>query len=171
MILISHFKCTLECRLEFVSIWTKILSSGIGLSCNLSSNVLFFPMWVSLFFSSNPFPNTPFFLYVCCTSLLKTLWEKRKLLVMSNFSFSQSVFYPNGELSTTFIKFNLFPNKPWFLRVCSTSLLKILWEKQKLLVTNNFSFSNSVFYSFGELSAIFIKFEVFVCKHFQFGRV
>ena len=39
-----------------------------------------------------------------------------------------------------------FPNKPWFLRVCSTSLLKTLWEKEKLLVTSNFSFSLGVFY-------------------------
>ena len=31
--------------------------------------------------------------------------------------------------------FNPFPNKPWFLRVCSTSLLKTMWEKEKLCVT------------------------------------
>ena len=43
---------------------------------------------------------------------------------------------------------NPFPNKPWFLRVCSASLLKTLWKKEKLLVTSNFSFSHSVFYSF-----------------------
>ena len=67
--------------------------------------------------------------------------------------------------------FNPFPNKPWLLRVCSTSLLKTLWEKEKLLVTSNFSFSRSVFHPFGELSAIFIKFEIVVCKLFQFGRV
>ena len=54
--------------------------------------------------------------------------------------------------------FNLFPNKPWFLRVCSTSLLKTMWEKEKLLVTSNFSLSHSVFCLFGELSASFIKF-------------
>ena len=47
------------------------------------------------------------------------------------------------------IPFNPFSNKPWFLRVCSTSLLKTLWEKEKLLVTSNFSFSHSVFYLFG----------------------
>ena len=29
---------------------------------------------------------------------------------------------------------NLFPNKPLFLHVCSTSLLKTLWEKEKLLI-------------------------------------
>ena len=49
------------------------------------------------------------------------------------------------------------PNKPWFSFVCCTSLLKA-GKKEKLLVMNNFSFSHSVFYLFGELSAIFIKF-------------
>ena len=36
---------------------------------------------------------------------------------------------------------------------------------------SNFSFSHSVFFPVGELSAIFIKFEIVVCKLFQFGRV
>ena len=62
--------------------------------------------------------------------------------------------------------FNPFPNKPWLLRVCSTRLLKTLWEKEKLLVSSNFSFSHSVFYPFGEVSAVFIKFEIVVCKLF-----
>ena len=42
----------------------------------------------------NPFPNKPWCFCVCSTSLLKTLWEKDKLLVMSNLSFPYSVFYP-----------------------------------------------------------------------------
>ena len=46
---------------------------------------------------------------------------------------------------------NPFPNKPWFLRVCSISLLKTPWEKEKLLVTSNFSFSHSVFYPFKKI--------------------
>ena len=50
--------------------------------------------------------------------------------------------------------FNPFPKKLWFLHVCSTSLLKTLWEKEILLVTSNFSFSCSVFHLLGELSAI-----------------
>ena len=66
---------------------------------------------------------------------------------------------------------NSFPNKPWFLCDCSTSLLKTLWEKEKLLVTSNFPFSHSVFYPFVELSAISFKFEIVVCKLFQFGSV
>ena len=66
---------------------------------------------------------------------------------------------------------NPFPYMPRFLCVCSTTLLKTLWEKEKLIITTNFSISHSVFYPFGELSAIFIKFEIVVCKPFQFGRV
>ena len=50
--------------------------------------------------------------------------------------------------------FNPFPNNPWFLCDCSISLLKTLWEKEKLLVTRNFSFSHIVFYLFGKLSVI-----------------
>ena len=38
----------------------------------------------------------------------------------------------------SFIK-NHFPNKPWFLLVYSTSLLKTLWEKDTLLVKSMFS--------------------------------
>ena len=39
--------------------------------------------------------------------LLNTLWEKEELLLTSNFSFSHSVFYPSGELSTILIKFGI----------------------------------------------------------------
>ena len=52
-----------------------------------------------------------------------------------------------------------------------TSLLKTVWEKEKLLVMSNFSFSHSVFYPPGELSAIFVKFETVICRLFQFERV
>ena len=54
---------------------------------------------------------------------------------------------------------NPFPNKPWFLCVCSISLLKTL-------IWSNFSFIHSVFYPFSELSAIFVKFKTVVCKCF-----
>jgi hypothetical protein len=63
------------------------------------------------------------------------------------------------SLLLRFCKFNRFPNKPWFACVCSKCLLKTLWEKEKLLVTNNFSFSPIVFYLLGGLSAIFIGFK------------
>ena len=44
-------------------------------------------------------------------------------------------------------------------------------EKEKFLVMSNFSFSNSVLYPFVGLSTIFIKFEMVVCKLFQFQGV
>ena len=90
------------------------------------------------------------------------------MLTSSIFSFSQYVFYPIKDKSkhlNTFIllsantfnlvkskilSFNPFPNKPRFLRVCSTSLLKTLLEKEKLLIMSNFFFSNSVFYQYGK---------------------
>ena len=78
---------------------------------------------------------------------------------------------PNFVPLVNLLDINPFPNKPWFLRVCSTILLKTLHEKEILLVTSNFFFSHSVFYHSGELSAIFIQFEIVVCKLFQFGRV
>ena len=64
-----------------------------------------------------------------------------------------------------------FPKKPCFLGVCCTNLLKTLWEKEKLLITSNFSFSHSVFYPFSEHSTISIKFKTVVCKFLKFGRV
>ena len=67
--------------------------------------------------------------------------------------------------------FNPFPNKPLFIPVCSICILKTLWEKEKLLVTSNFSLSHSVFYTYGKLPAIFIKSKIVVCKLFQFGSV
>ena len=54
-----------------------------------------------------------------------------------------------------YYSFNIFLNKSWFLRVCSTSLLKTLLEKEKLVVTSNFPFSHIVFWPFGYPSAIF----------------
>ena len=67
----------------------------------------------------------------------------------------------DGRIKILFL--NPFPNKPWILHVCSTCLLKTLWEKEKLLVTSNFSFSHSVFYPLREVSAIFIKLIIVVC--------
>ena len=135
--------------------------------------------------------NKPMCLCFCSTRFLKTL-EKEKLLVRSNFYFSHSMIYPFENFVTVSSNLKLliqmlpvlkslkfvvrervtpFLNKPWFLCVCIICLLKTQWEKEKLLVVSNFSFSHSVFYLFQKLSAIFIKFEIVVCKLFQFGRI
>ena len=66
---------------------------------------------------------------------------------------------------------NPFLHNDTFWHPWETSLLKALWEKEKLLVTSNFSFTHSVFYPYRELSGIFIKFKIVVSRQFQFGPV
>ena len=109
---------------KMLSIWTREKVSGFGKKSCVSAGVR--RPWYNL--AINPFPNKPWFLRFCIRRLLKTLWEKEKLLVISNF-----------------LTINPFPNKHWFLHFCIRRLLKTLWEKEKLLVTSNFSFPHSVF--------------------------
>ena len=49
---------------------------------------------------------------------------------------------------------NIQEKEKLLLRACSTSFLKIQWEKDNLLPMSNISFSHCVFYHFGELSTI-----------------
>ena len=79
------------------------------------------------------------------TEITFKLWRKKKFLELVS-----PPFYSCDR--------NPFPYK-----LC-TNILKTLGEKEKFLVTSNSSFSHSVFYPFGELSAIFIIFEIVVCK-------
>ena len=73
-------------------------------------------------------------------------------------------------LCFTIIGLTLSQASPCFY-VFAVCLLKTLWEKEKLLMMSNFSSSHSNFYLFSELSAIFIKFKIVVCKLSQFGSV
>ena len=126
----------------------------------------------------------------------ETLWDREKMLVSSILSFSHNVFYPikeklhywshseivfskygisnldilKGLNFVTWSKVNPFPNKPFCLPICSTSHLKTLWEKEKLLKRSKFSFSH-VFYPFGKLFAIIFKAKIVICKIFEFGSV
>ena len=50
----------------------------------------------------NPFPYNDTFWCPWETSLLKTLWEEEKLLVLSNFSFTHSGFLPVQRTSCNF---------------------------------------------------------------------
>ena len=85
---------------------------------------------------------TAFFVYFRCldSRILSSIWTSVNIFFLPNYS---------KNCSSLFCFINLLPNKPWFLRVCSTSLLKTLREKEKLLVTSNFSFSHSAFNPFG----------------------
>ena len=71
------------------------------------------------------------------------------------------------------------PQKLWTLTqtnlslfVCSTSLLKTIWEKKKFLIITNVSyFPNSVFCRFVELSVNFIEFKSVVSKLYRWRKV
>ena len=114
---------------------------------------------------------------------IEILFEKEKLCKSKKRKFDYQHLFPfrqcfqklssQGSLENWIVweRVKPFPNKPLFLCVCSTSLLITLWEKEKLLVMSHFSFSHSVFYPDGEVSAIFLKFKFVVYKLFQFGRV
>ena len=75
------------------------------------------------------------------SSRLEKVWKKEEMLVTRIFSPFHIVFkrcLPDRVI-------NPFPNKFWFLCICSTSLLKTVWEKEKLLLTSNFSPFPTVF--------------------------
>ena len=91
-------------------------------------------------------------------NLLKTFWEKEKMLFQHFLLFPQCVL----PIEKLLLSFNYFPNKALF-NVSAVQVVKTLWQKEKLLVMRNFS-SHSVFYHCGEFSAIFIKFETVLCK-------
>ena len=59
------------------------------------------------------------------------------------------MFYIYIKKKTSIKTFKPFPHNDTFSCPWETSLLKTLWEKEKLLVTSNFSFSHHVFYPFG----------------------
>ena len=76
-------------------------------------------------------------------------------------------FYDNFSTAISPRVVNSFPDKPWFLCVSNTILLKTLWEKKKLLITSNFFFFHSVFYPFQELFAVFINFKLLSVNSFN----
>ena len=139
-----HFHQIWNCRLQTLSIWKSlkfVVWERVKLFVATESSVV---EWQSI----QLFPKI--FVWIC-----------------EHVSTNNKMNWKLTGVSISFVYWRTtipFPNKPWFLRVCSTSLLKTQWEKEKLLVTSNFSFSHSVFY-------IFIEFKVVVCKAFKFERV
>ena len=130
--------------------------------------------WFSLLV--NPFPHKDTFWRPWETSLLKTLWEKEKLLITSNFSFTHRVFYQFRELFAIYIKFKivvcrLFQFGPvWLLIILQEEGCGKQWEKEKMLVTGIFSFSHRVFYP-SQKEFLFSSYIHFVvCRCFQLGQ-
>ena len=63
----------------------------------------------------------------------------------------------------------LYYTIPTFNDPLEGSLLKTLWEKEKMLVTSIFSFSHNVFYPFQNNFQFLSQFYFAVCNCFQFG--
>ena len=66
---------------------------------------------------------------------------------------------------------NPLPQNPDFQRPLKRSLLKTIWEKEKMLVTSIFSFSHNVFFQFQKEFLFLSHIYFVVCKCFQFGPV
>ena len=98
----------------------------------------------------------------CCLQMLSICFCLKFCCLIKSYNKSMNLFFGKG--------LTLSQTSPGFY-MSAVQVLKTTWEKEKLLVTSNFSCSHSVFYPFGELSAIFIKFKIVVCKLFQFGTV
>ena len=84
-----------------------------------------------------------------------------------------SIFYFYHSVLKSFLSLNwlaLSQKSPGFY-VSAVRVLKTLSVNEKMLVTSNFSFSQSVFNPFGELCTIFIKYEIVVCKFFHLRSV
>ena len=79
---------------------------------------------------------------------------------------------PHIYRSTYLLLPNPFPNKPWVFICLQHKSFENIVGKGEIVHSKRFlPFPTVFFYPFGELSATFIKFEIVVCKLFQFGTV
>ena len=64
----------------------------------------------------------------------------------------------------------LFETNTWFYMTAVKVFWKV-WGKEEIAGNKHFLVFSKVFYPFQKLSTIYIKFEIVVCKLFQFGKV
>ena len=149
MALIFHFKCTLKCRLQFVSTWTSLnfYSSAYGLTLYQSTKI----------FS----------------------WSKLKRFADNKMNVTQKLKFVFGRVENivgkgeyvcyNFVvweRFNSLLNNPDFQQPQQRSLLNTLWEMEKMLVTTilshalhkiNFKFVRFILLSACAFSCCFAK--------------
>ena len=106
---------------------------------------------------------------------LKTLWEKEKILGTGIFSFSHNVFnrlFPKGCQKLSFHgRVLTFSQTTRLLITLKKSPLKIMREKEKMLVNNIFVFPHSVFYPSQNTFYFSIKFLIHSFKCIEIGLV
>ena len=143
-----------NCSLRAISPFTTVFSKGL-FPGGIKSVIVW--EWVKEFADNNfKFDENSKKISKHVENTLKTLWEKEKLLVMNNFSFSQSVFKRRvlqtrknqglfgkglnqeaamleGVVSRNILEYSLLtlpPRKTVTLHVCTLTLLKTVWEKE-----------------------------------------
>ena len=88
------------------------------------------------FFSYIVFNIPPFFSSVILFSTFFQLYCFQHIFSYIIFNIFSIILWQTVHLPMhSWFFFNPFPSKPWFLRVCSTNLLRTLWEMEKLLDT------------------------------------
>ena len=134
-----------------------------SLLCRLISVYTIHKTYLSLVQQVKPFPNKPLILRVCSGSLLKTLWEKEKLLVTSNFSFSHSFFSTHLENFSPFsLNLKLSSAKSLSLEESNICLgeefrvkcYTLAHNYKKGLFRNSLSGNETMFYSFNSLTEL-----------------
>ena len=86
--------------------------------------------WLPAF---SPFPTMFSEVFLIRGHIIKQCGSEIRLHILCNLTLeSWSLLSTNDPYVTLYtLRVNPFPNKPWFLRVCSTRLMKALWEKDK----------------------------------------
>ena len=112
----------------------------------------------------------------------KTVWEKKKIIIRSlhpynsnkitHLLLSQQEWTDRQKANSSILHktFNPFPNKPWFLRVCSISLLKTV-GKGEIAHNEQFLLFSQCFLSVWRTFCHFDQFEIVVRKTLPESRI
>ena len=139
-------------------------------------------------YSINPLPDDKFytanFLKATCSLSLFPIFrgKMRMKLVLIAISSPQPKKFGEAAVNSLYLnplsnikKFGLvhinpFPKKLWFLCVCSSSLLKTLWEKEKLFIPSNSPFPKVLSTLLENFPPYSIEFKIVICKPFLFEK-
>ena len=138
-----------------------------------------------VFMVANSWPYNGYFKRPCVRSLLETLWEEEKIfssmlwilsrtkiIILVNFILmSADAFNLDQVKILSFGKgFNSFPHNP-DNDPEEEGFWKHFGKKEKMLVTNIFSFSQNIFYHSKTSFKFFCHIYFLVCRCFEFGLV
>ena len=125
-----------------------------------------------------PFLDSDDIYRFCRKLLLKSMRKKEKLFKTGKISFSHNIFNSRNKNQASIFQdvnsvllifihwsFNPFPYIDAFWHLCNRRLLKLLWQKKKLLMMSNFSICHNDF----NYTCIF-NFKVVCCRFIVCGK-